>query len=145
MSIKGKFAGSLSFTRSNPDYLALLTAIANETDPVLKEQLYDKIQFTAPLSRDEQQLFEYVNFDYIENNPGYVQGGYGTPVDSGLYVVADYVVDGYINIQNTNVGLYVEAGYVVDDYVAAGAISGQNESGWIAYAGVYYNQNGETT
>ena len=143
MSIKGNFAGSLNFTRSNPDYFALLTALAQETDPVLRAAIEAQIVYTSPLRRDEKQLFEYAYFDYIEDNPGYIEP-YAVDDYSYMYTLPNYVVDGYINIQNGNAqDLYVLAGYVLDDYVSASGVS--IGSGWSAYVGEYYNQDGETT
>ena len=137
----GTAAGIVNFTRSNPDYASILAAAAQETDPVAKQALIDQIEFVSPLRRDEIELFEYCNFDYIENNPGYVEGGVNS---SYLYVLPNYMVDGYINIENItgDVGLYVEAGYVDADYIS---VSASSNTGFIAYVGEYYNQNGETT
>ena len=141
--IEGTVTGFVNFTRSNPDYLALLTALAAETDPILRAAIEAQIVFTSPLSRDEQELFEYSHFDYIEDNPGYVSAEASLPyitvnyvangyiIDTVLaaatpYVLPDYVVNGYINIENDGIGI-------------------TNESGWTAFVGEYYNDLGETT
>jgi hypothetical protein len=110
---------------ANPDYASLLTQIAAETDPVIKAQLEAQCYvFADSLTDAERELFEFAAFDYIEDNPGYVDGAF-TP---GLYVLADYVADGYIN--------------TLDGYVEP---TGGVNSGFISYAGVYYNDNGERT
>ena len=49
---EGTVTGFVNFTRSNPDYLALLTALAAETDPILMAAIEAQIVFTSPLSRD---------------------------------------------------------------------------------------------
>ena len=123
---------------ANPNYALLLAQIAAETDPVVKAALIAQCYvFEDTPTLEEQELFEYCAFDYIENNPGYVESS-GT---SNLYVLPNYVVDGYINIENADVGLYVDAGYVDEGYVA----SFSGATGFISYVGVYYNNNGETT
>ena len=129
---------------ANPDYATLLPLIAAETDPVLKQQLIDQCyQFLVPLTDAERELFEYSNFDYIENNPGYLEP-YAVDCNSHLYVLPNYVVDGYINIENGNAqDLYVLAGYVLDGYIAPSG--GSTGSCFVAYVGKYYNQDGETT
>ena len=124
---------------SNPDYASLLTLIAAETDPIVKAQLEAQCYvFTEIITEEERELFEYVAFDYVENNPGYVDGAFSP----GLYVLADYVAEGYINTIEADIGLYVAAGYALDGYVEA--ING-SDSGFISYVGVYYNDNGERT
>lgn len=144
--VNGRVTGFVNFTRSNPDYLALLTALAAETDPILRAEIEAKIVFTSPLTRDEQEHFEFVDFDYMEDNPGYVSLEAADPLP---YVAVNYVLDGYINIQNVQAAVP----YVLEDYVASGYINIENTadfatpnvSGWIAYVGEYYNQDGETT
>ena len=119
---------------ANPDYATLLALIAAETDPTIKAQLEAQCYvFTEELTTDDIELFEYCAFDYIENNPGYIAGA----GDTGIYVLPDYVLDGYINIAS-EAGLYMEA-YLQVFYVA------KSNSGFSSYAGVYYNNNGETT
>lgn len=141
--ISGKATGFVNFTRSNPDYLALLTALAAETDPILRAEIEAQIVFTSPLSRDEIELFEYSHFDYIEDNPGYVTANPSLP-----YVTVNYVANGYI----TDTALaaaqpYVLPNYVIDGYINIenGGVGITNESGWTAFVGEYYNDNGETT
>lgn len=124
---------------ANPDYATLLALIAAETDPTIKAQLEAQCYvFTEELTTDDIELFEYCAFDYIENNPGYIAGA----GDTGIYVLPDYVLDGYINIAS-EAGLYMEAGYALDGYVEI--IAAESNSGFSSYAGVYYNNNGETT
>lgn len=134
-----------------PDYAALFAQYEVETDPIVRAQLWELIyNFTPPnplppgeviedylLTPEEEELFGYVLNDYVENNPGYIEGYAGS---SYLYVFPDYVADGYINIQNADVGLYVDAGYMADGYVQS-----TDYSGFIAYVGEYYNDNGERT
>jgi hypothetical protein len=128
---------------ANPNYAVLLAQIAAETDPVAKAALIAQCYvFEDTPTLEEQELFEYCAFDYVENNPGYVEGYSGSET-SYLYVLPDYVAAGYINIENADVGLYVDAGYVEDGYVASS--SGVEASGFIAYVGEYYNNNGERT
>ena len=63
---------------ANPDYASLLALIAAETDPVIKAQLEAQCYvFTDSLTDAERELFEYVAFDYVEDNPGYVDGAFG--------------------------------------------------------------------
>lgn len=126
---------------ANPDYATLLALIAAETDPTIKAQLEAQCYvFTEELTPEEIELFEYGAFDYVENNPGYVEAA---PVfNSGLYLLADYVVDGYINTVEADVGLYMAAGYASDGYVSA---ANESDSGFISYVGIYYNDNGERT
>lgn len=113
---------------SNPDYASLLTLIAAETDPIVKAQLEAQCYvFTEIITEEERELFEYAAFDYVENNPGYVDGAFSP---------------GLINIIEADIGLYVAAGYALDGYVEA--ING-SDSGFISYVGVYYNDNGERT
>ena len=97
--------------------------------------------FTDSLTDAERELFEYVAFDYVEDNPGYVDGAFGG-LNQGLYVLADYVAEDYINTIEADVGLYMAAGYALDGYVEA--VNG-SDSGFISYVGVYYNDNGERT
>ena len=124
---------------TNPDYDALFAQIAVETDPVIKQQLIDQAYvFNEPLTAHEKELFAYVYDDYIEDNPGYVQGF--DPTGSPLYVLEGYVANGYINIESTDIDLYVLAGYVEDGYLKT-----TPSTGFISYVGKYYNNNGETT
>ena len=141
--INGKVSGFVNFTRSNPDYFALLTALAAETDPILRAEIEAKIVFTSPLSRDEQELFEYAHFDYIEDNPGYVSAEAALP-----YVAVNYVANGYISSTALAAAVpYVLENYVIDGYINIenNGVSISNESGWTAYVGDYYSQDGEIT
>ena len=120
---------------AKPDYAALFAQIAIETDPVIKEQLrLQAYNFSPPvplpegetvedylLTPHEEELFAYTYDNYIENNPGYLEGNYST---SGLFVMPDYVVYDYINMQLTDTSI---------------------GSGFISYVGEYYNELGETT
>ena len=140
---EGTVTGFVNFTRSNPDYLALLTALAAETDPILRAAIEAQIVFTSPLSRDEQELFEYSHFDYIEDNPGYVNAEASLP-----YVAVNYVANGYIS----STALAAAVPYVIENYVIEGyiniennGVSISNESGWTAYVGEYYSKDGEIT
>lgn len=129
---------------ANPDYSTLLAQIAAETDPVIKQQLIDQCYiFEDPLTNEEKELFEYCAFDYIENNPGYVEAADSSP--TGVYVVEGYVADGYINIEDTIVyrDVYVLEGYVDENYIEIP--DSAQYSGFVSYVGVYYNNNGETT
>ena len=141
--INGKVSGFVNFTRSNPDYFALLTALAAETDPILRAEIEAKIVFTSPLSRDEQELFEYAHFDYIEDNPGYVSAEAALP-----YVAVNYVANGYISSTALAAAVpYVLENYVIDGYINIenNGVSISNESGWTAHVGEYYSQDGEIT
>ena len=123
----------------NPDYALLLAQIAAETDPVIKAQLEAQCYvFQAELSDVEIELFEYCAFDYMEDNPGYVNN----VQDVGLYVPVNYVAEGYINTVEADGGVYMADGYAVSDYVLTGA---ESEDGFISYVGIYYNDNGERT
>jgi len=71
---------------SNPDYASLLTLIAAETDPIVKAQLEAQCYvFTEELTPEEIELFEYGAFDYVENNPGYVEAAGGFISYVGIY------------------------------------------------------------
>lgn len=134
-----------------PDYLALATQLETETDPAIREslraQLYD---FSPPdplpegefiedylLTEAEKELFSYVLNDYVVPNPG------GGSVDnSQLFVLPNYVLDGYINIESSS----GTEPYVVEGYVDAGYVLVSSSSGdFIAYVGQYFNDSGETT
>lgn len=123
-SIKGNVVGFVNFARSNPDYEALLTAIAAETDPTIRQGLVDRITYDSPLSRDEIELFEYCEFGYIQDNPGYND----SVEQLAAYILAGYVEDGYINIE-----------------IQSNVQSNVQYQGFTAYVGEYYNNNGETT
>lgn len=124
---------------ANPDYATLLALIAAETDPVVIAQLEAQCYvFNDVLTEAEKELFEYAAFDYIENNPGYVDGF----VSPGLYVLPDYVVEGYINTVEAIADLYMVAGYVESGYVEE---FGSGDSGYSSYVGIYFSDNGERT
>jgi len=134
-----------------PNYLAIAAQLETETDPAIRAsllaQLYD---FSPPsplppgesiedylLTPEEDELFGYVNNDYVEPNPGG-----GTIDDSQLFVLPNYVLDGYINIESSS----GTAQYVVEGYVDAGYVLVSSTSGdFIAYVGKYFNDSGETT
>jgi len=78
---------------TNPNYATLLPQIAAESNPTTKQNLINQCYvFTTALTDEEKQLFEYVQQDYVQNNPG-----------------------------------------------------NADDSSFSAYAGVYYNSDGETT
>lgn len=134
-----------------PDYAALFALYEAETDPVVRQQLYDLIyDFSPPdplpegefiedylLTEAEKELFGYVLNDYVVPNPG------GGSVDnSQLFVLPNYVLDGYINIESSS----GTEPYVVEGYVDAGYVLVSSSSGdFIAYVGQYFNDSGETT
>jgi len=56
---------------AKPDYALLLSRIAQETDPIKKQELIDACYvFTEELTEDEKDLFNYVSKEYIADNPG---------------------------------------------------------------------------
>lgn len=133
-----------------PNYAALFAQYEAETDPVVKQQLYDLIyDFSPPvplppgetiedylLTPEEEELFGYVLNDYVEPNPGTLL------TDSGqLFVVPDYVLEGYINNQQNAILPYVLEGYVDENYITIPSSVGD----YVAYVGKYYNDLGETT
>ena len=59
---------------TKPNYEYLLGLIATETDPNVKASLIAQAyQFPEPLTEEEKSLFDYVQSDFIENNPGYIE------------------------------------------------------------------------
>lgn len=57
---------------ANPDYKTLLQQIGKETDLVKKQELIEKTYiFEEQLTEEEKELFDFVEKDYIKNNPGY--------------------------------------------------------------------------
>lgn len=132
-----------------PNYLAIAAQLETETDPAarasLLAQLYD---FSPPsplppgesvedylLTPEEDELFGYVDNDYVEPNPG-------TLLEEGeSFVVAGYVLDGYINIESSAIPPYVLEGYVAEGFITNPTSIGD----FSAYVGVYYNDLGETT
>ena len=56
---------------AKPDYATLLGQIAVETDPKKKATLEAQcFVFNEPLTEAEEELFGYVNNNYIRFNPG---------------------------------------------------------------------------
>ena len=56
---------------SKPDYATLLGQIASETDPTAKAALEAQCYvFTEALTAAEEELFGYVNDNYLLFNPG---------------------------------------------------------------------------
>ena len=56
---------------AKPNYEELFARIAVETDPVIKEQLIQQtLVFVEELTPTEKNFFNYVNSDYIKDNPG---------------------------------------------------------------------------
>lgn len=133
-----------------PDYLSLFSQLEVETDPVQRQALLDQLYNFAPpvplpegetvedylLSDEEIEKFGYVDDDYVQPNPGteYAE------VDA-LFVLPNYVTEGYINIQNNAISPYYVEGYADEDFVVLGGSVG----GYIAYVGKYYNDLGEST
>jgi hypothetical protein len=59
------------FAMAKPNYQTLLAQIAAESNTVIKQQLIDECYiFTEELTSTEEDLFNYVSSNYIENNPG---------------------------------------------------------------------------
>lgn len=120
----------------NPNYAALLAQIAAETDPVLKQALIDQAYvFTEGdgLSNTEIQLFEFVDFNYIEPNPGIYQD------TTAFYFTPGYIDVDYIFAAATS---YVDIYYVDENYFEQTEASDPSYS---SYMGVYYNDSGEST
>lgn len=133
-----------------PNYAALFAQYEVETDPAIRAALWEQIyDFSPPdplpegesiedylLTDAEKELFGYVLDDYVEPNPGTLI------TDSGqLFVVPDYVLEGYINIESSAIPPYVLAGYVDENYIVLASSIGD----FVAYVGEYYNDLGETT
>ena len=55
---------------AKPDYATLLGQIAVETDPTKKDTRGSVFVFNEPLTEAEEELFGYVNNNYIRFNPG---------------------------------------------------------------------------
>ncbi len=56
---------------SKPNYASLLAQIAAETDATAKAALEAQCyQFPEPLTAEEENLFNYVSTDYMEDTPG---------------------------------------------------------------------------
>ncbi len=57
--------------KPKPVYSTLLSRIATEADPVEKQKLIDECyDFSQPLTKEEEDLFNYVSDDYLVDNPG---------------------------------------------------------------------------
>jgi hypothetical protein len=70
---------------TNPNYALLLQQIAQETDPVIKQQLIDQCYvFNEPLTSEEAALFDYCEPGYIDKNPGIVGNSFASYV--GVYI-----------------------------------------------------------
>ena len=54
---------------SNPDYALGLSQMVGLTGAALEAKIAEVYQFNVPLTDVEKQLFGYLNFDYVENNP----------------------------------------------------------------------------
>lgn len=55
---------------AKPNYATLLNQIANESDPVVKQELISQCYvFVEELTTEEKDLFNYVQAGYIEKNP----------------------------------------------------------------------------
>ena len=78
---------------SNPNYAELLPLIAQETDPVVKQQLIAQASVVnIPLTPEEASLFDYCEPGYISNNPGYVANNFSSYI--GIYIDQDGVYTG---------------------------------------------------
>ena len=56
---------------ANPDYATLLAQIAAETDSTARQTLINQCYvFETTPTTSEQTLFNYVESDYVEDNPG---------------------------------------------------------------------------
>lgn len=77
ISTKLRYIAMLPLLRPNmnPNYLYGLPAILREKNQLVKDSLIKEIfTFLYPLTDEEQSAFGYFFYDYIENNPGYVNG-----------------------------------------------------------------------
>lgn len=73
---------------TNPNYALLLQQIAQEEDPVVKQQLIDQCyQFNDQLTEEEAVLFDYCIPGYIDKNPGYTNNKYSSYI--GVYINQD--------------------------------------------------------
>lgn len=62
--------------QTKPDYGSLLELVQAEEDPDVKEALQaEAYRFVAPLTEEEEAVFNYIPADYLENNPGYDDEG----------------------------------------------------------------------
>lgn len=61
---------------TKPDYGALLELVQAEEDPDVKQALQNEAyRFVAPLTEEEEAVFNYLPADYMEDNPGYNDEG----------------------------------------------------------------------
>lgn len=59
----------------NPEYTNGLTALAKEVNESVRQALLNEVfNFLYPLTEEEKASFNYLLSDYIENNPGVVNG-----------------------------------------------------------------------
>lgn len=133
-----------------PNYILLALQLETETDPVIRQQLLDQLyDFSIPsplppgetvddylLTPEEEELFGYVDNDYVEPNPGTLISD-----SSQLFVSPGYVLEGYINIESSTISPYVLDGYIEEGYIVLPSSIGD----FVAYVGTYYNDLGETT
>ncbi len=82
---------------AKPDYISIAAELAEEIDPIIRQQLEDQFyDFSPPdplpegeeiadyiLTEEEIELFEYCDFDYVDDNPGYPNDIYSSYV--GVY------------------------------------------------------------
>ena len=67
----------------NPNYQVLLTLISLETDPTVKNRLIEQTYiFETELTQAEENLFDYCDEGYINNNPGIKDGVFSSYVGS---------------------------------------------------------------
>jgi len=70
---------------TNPDYATLLGQIAAETDPLIKQQLIEQCSvINEILTEEEIELFNYIESNYIEDNPGERGNSFSSYV--GIYI-----------------------------------------------------------
>lgn len=56
---------------TNPDYATLLQQIAAESNTTIRDNLIEQAYvFEEELTNEEIELFNYIESDYIESNPG---------------------------------------------------------------------------
>jgi hypothetical protein len=75
---------------SKPDYFSIAQQLKTETDLIIRQQLTEQLYtFNSTLTEEEKELFEYVEFDYFENNPSTVNDKFISAV--GVYYRDDGV------------------------------------------------------
>ncbi len=68
---------------ANPDYATLLGQIASTPAGDARDALIAQCYiFNEPLTAEEEQLFDYMNKEYVENNPATVDGVFKSYVGS---------------------------------------------------------------